>query len=112
LASEFLKSLQKGVFMVPVCTSCGEKAWPPAARCPSCLSETKLAKVSTAGKVVELAVSHVKGHEGAFGIVELDGFRLVGSFGDAKLKEGMKVKMSKCGIGPDGSPYYHFEPAE
>jgi hypothetical protein len=36
----------------------------------------------------------------------------VGSFGNAKVKEGMKVKMTNCGIAPNGSPYYHFEPAE
>jgi uncharacterized OB-fold protein len=112
LASEFLKSLQKGVFVVPVCTSCGKKAWPPSARCPSCLSGTKFVKVRTAGKLVEFAASHIKGREGTFGIVELDGFRIVGSVGGTKLKEGMKVKMTKCGVGPDGSPYYHFEAAE
>lgn len=98
--------------MVPVCTSCGKKAWPPSARCPSCLSKTRFAKVATAGTLVEFAASHVRGREGTFGIVEMDGFRLVGSIGDAKLREGMKVKMSKCGVGPDGTPYYHFEPVE
>ena len=64
------------------------------------------------GTLVEFAASHVKGREGIFGVVHMDGFRLMGSFGDAKLKEGMKVKMSRCGLGLDRSPYYHFQPAE
>lgn len=98
--------------MVPVCTSCRKKAWPPSARCPSCLSTTRFAKVGTAGTLVEFAASHFKDRKGAFGIVEMDGFRLVGSLGDAKLAEGMKVRMTKCGVEPDGTPYYHFQPAE
>jgi len=112
LASEFLTSLKKGVFVVPVCTSCRKKAWPPSARCPSCLSRTRAAKVATAGILVEFAASHVKNREGTFGIVEMDGFRLVGSIEGTNLKEGMDVKMSKCGVGSDGAPYYHFQPAE
>jgi uncharacterized OB-fold protein len=112
LASEFLANLKKGAFVVPVCTSCGKKAWPPSAHCPSCLSKTRFAKAALAGTLIEFAASHVKGQEGTFGIVQLDGFRLVGSIGGANLKEGMDVKMSKCGIGPDGTPYYHFHPAE
>jgi len=98
--------------MVAVCTSCRKKAWPPYSRCPLCLSRTRFAKVATAGTLIEFAASHVKGREGTFGIVEMDGFRLVGSIGGANLKEGMNVKMSKCGIAPDGTPYYHFQPAE
>ncbi|MGI0038782.1 MAG: Zn-ribbon domain-containing OB-fold protein [Nitrososphaera sp.] len=112
MASEFLANLEKGVFVVPVCMSCLKKAWPPSARCPSCLSKTRFTKVATIGTLVEFAASHVKDREGVFGIVEMDGFRLVGSIGGANLKEGMEVGMSKCGIGPDGTPYYHFQPAE
>jgi uncharacterized OB-fold protein len=71
--------------------------------------------VNPHGVLVEFSRSHVRNHEGAFGIVEMaDGFRLVGSFlGDydeAKLEEGMQVKMVRCGTRPDGAPFYEFAP--
>ena len=49
--------------------------------------------------------------EGAFGVVEIAGIRLVASFGDHPLKERMKVRMSRCGIKPDGTAFYLFAPA-
>jgi hypothetical protein len=61
----------------------------------------------------ELADSHVSGHEGAlFGIIKMmDGFRLVGSL-DGTPRRGTRVRMTGCGIGPDGSPFYRFAPAK
>jgi hypothetical protein len=68
-----------------------------------------LRKVSDRGVLVEFAPSHVKGREGFFGIVEMDGFRLVGSFLTAELAEGLKVRMVACGK-KNGAPYYLFDP--
>jgi len=59
--------------------------------------------------LVEFATSHLRGHEGVFGIVQMDGFRLVGSFESADLSEGMDVRMIECGM-KDGTPYYLFAP--
>ena len=59
--------------------------------------------------LVEFATSHVRGHEGVFGIVQMDGFRLVGSFESADLVEGISVRMIECGM-KDGAPYYLFAP--
>jgi uncharacterized OB-fold protein len=109
---EFTKHLKKGEFRVPVCTSCGQKAWPPSSRCPRCLSKTSLKKMQATGTLLEFSRSHVKGKEGVFGIVEMSGIRLVGSFGDHQMAEGMKVRMTKCGLGPDGTAYYFFAPAK
>lgn len=67
--------------------------------------------VRTTGTLIEFSSSHIKGREGAFGLVEMAGIRLVASFGDQQLKEGMKVKMSGCGIKPDGTAFYFFAPA-
>lgn len=116
MESEFLEHLQKGELLVPICTSCGKRAWPPSAHCPSCLQPTRLEAVSPEGALVEFSTSHVSGHEGTFGIVQMaDGFRLVGSFDGAgtgsRLEKGMWVKMVRCGVRTDGSPFYDFEPA-
>jgi hypothetical protein len=61
--------------------------------------------------LIELSRSHVRGKEEAFGLVEIAGMRLVASLGDQQLKEGMKVRMSRCGLDPDGTAFYFFEPA-
>lgn len=107
---EFIKHLKKGAFRMPVCASCGGKAWPPSHRCPRCLSKTSLKKVETTGTLIEFSSSHVKGKEGVFGLVEMSGIKLVGSFGDQQLKEGMKVRMTGCGVRPDGTTFYSFAP--
>jgi uncharacterized OB-fold protein len=111
LLEEFIDHLKKGEFRVPVCASCGTKAWPPSRRCQRCLRRTSLRKVKTTGTLIEFSNSYVKGNEGAFGLVEIAGIRLVASFGDQQLKEGMKVRMSRCGIKPDGAAFYYFTPA-
>lgn len=98
--------------MIPVCMSCGSKAWPPSSRCSHCLSKTMLKKMQTTGTLLEFSSSHIKGKEGVFGLVELSGIRLVGSFGDHQLIEGMKVRMARCGLGSDGTAFYFFVPAK
>ncbi len=74
-----------------------------------CYSKTALKKVDTKGVLIEFATSHVRGHEGTFGIVKMDGFRLVGSFNNTELSVGIRVRMVKCGV-RDGTPYYFFAP--
>jgi uncharacterized OB-fold protein len=108
---EFFDYLKKGEFRIPVCTSCGSKAWPPSHHCPHCLSRTSLKKIETAGILIEFASSQVKGKEGVFGLVEMSGIKLVGSFTDQHLKEGMKVRMTGCGVRSDGTAFYSFAPA-
>jgi uncharacterized OB-fold protein len=109
---EFIEHLKKGEFKMPICTSCGSKAWPPSYRCPHCLSKTSLKTIETTGTLIEFTSSHVKGKEGVFGVVEMSGIKLVGSFGDQQLKEGMKVKMTECGVRADGTVFYSFVPAQ
>jgi hypothetical protein len=50
--------------------------------------------------------------EGCYGLVEMSGIKLIGSFGTLELREGLKVKMVRCGVRPDGTPYYFFEPVK
>jgi hypothetical protein len=40
----------------------------------------------------------------------MSGIKLIGSFDNSEMKEGIKVKMVRCGVMPDGTPYYFFEP--
>lgn len=113
---EFIERLRKGEFCLPVCTSCGSSAWPPSQFCSRCLSKTRLKKIVNAGGIVaEFAVSHVRDREGVFGVIDLDsGVRLVGSIECLQqdvVHEGMKVKMSRCGVRPDGTAFYSFVPA-
>ena len=108
----FIDYLKCGEFRIPVCKSCKTPAWPPSRHCPRCLSETSLQETSTVGTLVEFTESHVRDMKGIFGIVEMCGLRLVGSFDNNDLHEGMKVRMKECGVRPDGTAFYCFEPAE
>lgn len=107
---EFFEHLEKGEFMMPVCTQCNGIAWPPSSHCPQCRSKVSLKKIKTTGILLEFSRSYVKGKEGVFGLVEMSGIRLVGSFGDHEMKEGMKVKMTSCGLKSDGTAFYFFAP--
>lgn len=109
MKASFVTHLKKGEFAVPVCTKCGKKAWPPSGTCSSCFSKTTLKKTTRLGELVEFSRSHVRGYEGVFGIVKMDGFTLVGSFDNTNLKKGMKVRMDRCGMS-NGTPFYHFLP--
>ncbi|MEO9364338.1 MAG: zinc ribbon domain-containing protein [Nitrososphaera sp.] len=111
MAPSFVERLKKGEFLVPVCTTCGKRAWPPSPSCPECFGKTALKKVGKIGMLVEFATSYVRGHEGVFGIIEMDGFRLVGSLDNGNLRKGLKVEMDRCGVDAEGTPFYHFIPA-
>jgi hypothetical protein len=50
--------------------------------------------------------------EGCYGLIEMSGIKLIGSFETLKLREGLKVKMVRCGVRPNGTPYYVFEPVK
>jgi hypothetical protein len=60
---------------------------------------------------MEFTKSYVKGMEGTFGLVNISGVKIIGSFDSSRgLTEGSQVKMTRCGITPVGTPYYYFEP--
>jgi uncharacterized protein len=108
---EFIEHLKKGQFRLPVCTSCKVKVWPPSRYCPRCLSKTSIQVTDMCGTLIHFTTSYLKGREGCYGIVEMSGIKLIGSFESLEMKEGTKVKMVRCGVMPDGTPYYFFEPA-
>jgi uncharacterized OB-fold protein len=95
-----------------VCTSCKLKVWPPSSYCPQCLSKTSVQVIDTGGTLVHFTTSYLQGREGGYGIVEMSGIKLIGSFDTLEMKEGTKVKMVRCGVMPDGTPYYFFQPVK
>ncbi|MGI0024274.1 MAG: zinc ribbon domain-containing protein [Nitrososphaera sp.] len=107
---EFVEFLKRREFRIPVCVSCGSKAWPPSPTCPRCLSRTAMKEGKRTGRLLELSCSHVKGREGLFGVIQIDDIRLVGSFDRHSLREGMNVMMIDCGIHEDGTVFYRFAP--
>jgi hypothetical protein len=48
--------------------------------------------------------------QGTFGLVDMSGIKLLGSFNTSELREGQKVKMVSCGINSNGATFYCFEP--
>lgn len=49
--------------------------------------------------------------EGCYGLVDMAGMKVIGSFDTfLELKEGLQVKMVGCGLKPNGTPYFFFEP--
>jgi uncharacterized protein len=107
---EFLDNLIKGEFSISFCNSCNKKIWPPSYFCSNCFARTELKKFEAMGTVLEFTTSHVKNNAGTFGVIDLDGIRIIGTILGELLYEGMCVRMIRCGITQDGSAYYHFIP--
>jgi uncharacterized protein len=107
---DFIEQLSKGKFRVPICGSCKTKVWPPSHYCPRCLSKASLEIIETSGTLLEFTDSYVEGMKGTFGLIEMSGIKLIGSFDTSDLREGLKVKMVTCGVKPDGNAFYFFKP--
>lgn len=110
---DFLDFIKKGEFRITVCLSCRKKIWPPSSFCSFCLSKTKFRKIKNAGILREYVYSYknLDYQETTFGIIDLSGILLIGSICDVPVYRGMKVKMTSCGISPDGKVFYHFAPS-
>jgi uncharacterized OB-fold protein len=110
---EFIDSLKRGEFRLPICNSCRAKVWPPSYHCPGCLSKTSLQVVDTNGVLLYFTTSYLRGMEGCYGLIEMAGIKLIGSFDKLlELKDGLDVRMVRCGLKPDGTPFYFFEPVK
>lgn len=109
---EFLESIAAGEFKIPQCTTCGHRAWPPSRSCPKCYSRTELKSIDPVGILVEFANSNIRNKGGIFGVIDIDGIKIVGGLKTENPHAGMKLKMSACGLNKDGSPYYDFDSAQ
>jgi uncharacterized protein len=108
----FLEYIMKGKFRVTVCVFCKKKIWPPSKFCCYCLSKTRLTRVTLTGKVLEFSISRTKNISTPFGMIQMNGFRLLGSILEDHPYCGMSVTMIKCGIGSTGSIFYEFKATE
>jgi uncharacterized OB-fold protein len=105
----FYYFLRRHEFRVTVCKKCRQKIWPPSQNCFVCFSPTKLEKVVTTGFIKEITTSYTKGTAKLYGIVDMQGIKLVGSLSpDAYV--GLKVQMTDCGIRENGSLFFNFDP--
>jgi len=106
---KFYYFLRRHEFRVTVCKKCRQKIWPPSQHCFVCFSPTNLEKVVTTGFIKEITTSYTKGTAKLYGIVDMQGIKLVGSLSpDAYV--GLKVQMTDCGIRENGSLFFNFDP--
>ena len=105
---EFLDSLKEGKLRIPICLNCDSRIWPPANICSNCYSgKIKMSKLESKGRLIEYSSTHIGSTE-ILGLVEIAGIRLIGILRDGNLKSGNNVKLTKCGVDKDNSPYYEF----
>jgi uncharacterized OB-fold protein len=108
---EFLDLLRKGKFRIPVCLKCDSKVWPPANICSNCYSgKIRMSKLESKGQLIEHSSSHIGSTE-KLGLIEISGIRIIGVLSEENLKPGSIVKLTKCGLDKNDTPYYEFSSA-
>jgi uncharacterized OB-fold protein len=104
---EFLDLLKEGKLRIPICLNCDSMIWPPANTCSNCYSgKIRMIKLESKGRLIEHCSSFIGSTE--IGLVEIAGIRLIGILREGNLKPGSTVKLIKCGLDKDNSPYYEF----
>ena len=111
IMKHFLKCLKDHRFVIPYCVWCGSPAWPPVEKCYNCRSKVKLKRIKgPQGHLIEYATAYTKCGPVIFGVVDIDGIKLVGSLRPSITPQvGMNVKMVNCGLSTDDTPFYEFE---
>ena len=66
-----------------------------------------MSKIDTNGVIIENTQSYM-GKRNNLGLVEMSGIRLIGILDDRTIKSRGSVKLSKCGINSDNSPFFEF----
>lgn len=105
---EFLDLLKEGKLRIPICLNCDSRIWPPTNTCSNCYSgKIRMSKLESKGRLIEHSSSFIGSTE-ILGLVEIAGIRLIGILREGNLKPGSTVKLIKCGLDKDKSPYYEF----
>jgi uncharacterized OB-fold protein len=108
---EFYDFLNRGEFRIPICDNCGAKIWPPTKFCNYCYSKKiRMSKLNTNGQIIEYTQSYI-GKRNKLGVVEISGIRVIGILDDGAMNSGSSVKLSKCGVDRDNSPFFEFSSA-
>jgi uncharacterized OB-fold protein len=107
---KFINYLKDNKFAVPYCNRCNAPTWPPVDCCYICMSKVKLKRIkSLEGHLIEYTVSYRLSKPEIFGIIEINGINLIGSVHSTVSPHvGMFLRMKKCGVSDDGTPYYEF----
>jgi hypothetical protein len=69
-----------------------------------------MSKLEPTGRLIEYSSSHIDSTE-KLGLVEISGIRIIGILSEGNLNPGSAVKLTKCGLNRDNSPYYEFSAA-
>jgi uncharacterized OB-fold protein len=78
IVEKFLNCLKDSKFVIPYCDRCNAPAWPPVDCCYTCMSKVKLkCTKSLKGHLIEYTTSYHLSKPLVFGIIEIDGIKLV-----------------------------------
>jgi hypothetical protein len=69
-----------------------------------------MSRLNPRGRLIEHSSSHIDSTE-KLGLVEISGIRIIGILSEGNLNPGSAVKLTKCGLDKDDSPYYEFSTA-
>jgi hypothetical protein len=69
-----------------------------------------MSKLEMRGKLIEYSSSFI-GNSKKIGLVEMSGIRIIGILSEGDVNPGSAVKLIKCGLDKDNSPYFEFSPA-
>jgi uncharacterized OB-fold protein len=108
IIEKFLDYLSNGDFRVPICDKCRTQIWPPSNICSNCFSKKiRMSRLDLKGRLIEYSRSFI-GDRKNLGLVEISGIRIIGSLSQGNMSPGSPVKLTKCGLDKDNSPYYEF----
>ena len=69
-----------------------------------------MSKMGMRGQLIEHSSSFI-GKSKKLGLVEMSGIRIIGILSEGNMNAGSVVKLTKCGLDKDNSPYFEFSPA-
>jgi len=69
-----------------------------------------MSKLDMRGQLIEHSSSFI-GDSKKLGLVEMSGIRIIGVLSEGDMSPGSSVKLTKCGLDKDNSPYFEFSSA-
>lgn len=69
-----------------------------------------MSKMGRRGQLIEHSSSFMENSK-KLGLVEMSGIRIIGILSEGNMNPGSEVKLTKCGLDKDNSPYFEFSSA-
>ena len=105
----FLNQLRDGRLIIPCCTNCKKKIWPPYEKCPICYRQTTAVHGGKLGRVVEFSKSWMENGEVTVALIDIEGILLLGSILEARgIAVGSVVELVTLGASPEGQIHFIF----